>query len=79
MSGIILFAYFSPETYLPVTSVLATVLGVLMMFGRTSLRIIVRAVRRVFGRATPRPMTKGPHFGHVHRTESETEGRAARR
>ena len=31
-----LFAYFSPETLLPVGSILATVLGVAMMLGRGS-------------------------------------------
>lgn len=33
-----LFAYFGPETFLPLTSVLAGAVGVMLMFGRTSWR-----------------------------------------
>ena len=39
-------AYFSPETLLPVTSIVATAVGLVMMFGRTTLRLIARGVHR---------------------------------
>ncbi len=44
-----LFAYFGPETLLPLTSVLAAVAGFVLMFGRQVFRVArfvtVRAVR----------------------------------
>ena len=41
-----LLAYIGPETMLPLTSVLAGVMGVAMMFGRNVLRGIGRIFRR---------------------------------
>jgi hypothetical protein len=35
-----LFAYVGPDTFLPVTSALAAIAGVFMMFGRAGLRLI---------------------------------------
>lgn len=56
-----LFAYFSPETMLPATSILATVVGIFMMFGKGTVRLIVGAWRRVLLR--PRATSlRGPHF-----------------
>ena len=40
-----LFAYFGPETVLPLASVLATVFGVVMMFGRASFRLALAPLR----------------------------------
>jgi hypothetical protein len=57
-----LFAYFSPETLLPVGSILATALGVAMMLGRGSVRFLFRALRRF---ARPSSWIAGvsrPHF-----------------
>ena len=59
----LLFAYMSPETVLPVTSLLATVVGVAMMFGRTAYRLAVRWVRFVMTRRSRGEALKGPHFG----------------
>jgi hypothetical protein len=57
-----LFAYFGPETMLPLTSVVATVVGVFLMFGRNTTRFVRRALRDRFARpaapasrAIPRP------------------------
>jgi hypothetical protein len=55
-----IFAYFSPETMLPATSIIATIVGILMMLGRGSLRYVLRLskrARRSVGRiaATSRP------------------------
>jgi ABC-type lipoprotein release transport system permease subunit len=55
-----IFAYFSPETMLPATSIIATIAGILMMLGRGSLRYVLRlfkGARRSAGRiaATSRP------------------------
>ena len=41
-----IFAYFGPETLLPATSVFAAVSGVLLMFGRGSLRVTLAVVRK---------------------------------
>jgi hypothetical protein len=57
-----LFAYFSPETLLPVGSILATVLGVVMMLGRGSLRFLIRSLKRAFRPATWIAGVSRPHF-----------------
>lgn len=43
-----LLAYFGPETVLPLASVLATVFGVIMMFGRASFRFALAPFRWLF-------------------------------
>lgn len=35
-----IFAYFGPDNILPMTSIIATVVGFFMMFGRRSLRFL---------------------------------------
>jgi hypothetical protein len=45
MPGMIL-AYFGPETVLPLTSIVAAAVGVVMMFGRNSLRFALMFARR---------------------------------
>ena len=45
-TSIIVFAYFGPETVLPVTSIIATVIGVVMMMGRSSLHWMFGGVKR---------------------------------
>ena len=62
----LVFAYFGPETVLPMTSVIATIVGLIMMFGRHSLRLIVGSCRFIIrgaGRMI-RPSSglyQGPH------------------
>jgi hypothetical protein len=46
-----LFAYFGPETMMPVASIIAATVGVVMMFGRNILMVGRGLVRR----AWPRP------------------------
>ena len=46
-------AYLGPETMLPMTSVVAGVVGVLMMFGRNSVRWSLAAVRRLAAKSGP--------------------------
>lgn len=55
-----IFAYFGPETVLPLTSTLAAVAGVALMFGRQTFRVLATVVTGVSGRssrgkAAPRP------------------------
>lgn len=54
-----LFAYFGPETVLPLTSTLAAVLGFVLMFGRrlglfatVAFRAVARRLRRKAGPST---------------------------
>ncbi len=59
-----LFAYFGPETVLPVASVIATVLGALAMFGRASLRLLLAPLMKVLRLGQGRvgePTLKGPN------------------
>jgi hypothetical protein len=50
---IIIFAYFSPETLLPAASIVATVVGAMMMLGPGSWRFAAECVRRGFRRGEP--------------------------
>jgi len=70
----VVFAYFGPETVLPMTSVIATVVGVFMMFGRTTLRVLFRWRRQE--KETPRPAGSPPtpHFAAKER-ERDTASR----
>jgi hypothetical protein len=65
------FAYFSPETVLPVTSILATVAGILMMLGRGTLRLIIRAAGQSIRRPLRVASTSKPHL-HI-RDEAHTQ------
>lgn len=58
----ILFAYFGPETFLPLTSIGATIVGILMMFGRHIHRMAARAIRLAFRKKAPAVSVKKPHF-----------------
>jgi len=61
-----LFAYVGPETFLPVSSLVAMALGVVMMLGRTivgtALKWLPIRARRAPQR---RPHVPSPHFPHV--------------
>lgn len=82
-----LVAYFSPETVLPVTSVVATVFGVVLMFGRNAIRLAIRLVRLAVAvvRGGRGGSGKGPHIsvakrrGTGGRPASGTVGRGAAR
>jgi len=57
----LLFAYFGPETLMPVTSILATVAGIFLMFGRAGFRLISGGgLFRV--RSTDQPAVPAPHI-----------------
>ncbi|HKI18443.1 MAG TPA: hypothetical protein VKA15_11210 [Isosphaeraceae bacterium] len=49
-----LFAYFGPETMMPVASIIAAVGGVVMLFGRNVLVFGRKLVRRVWPRSRPK-------------------------
>jgi hypothetical protein len=58
----LLFAYFAPETLLPVTSIVATIAGILMMLGRGSVRFMLQCVRRWLRRKDGVAGVSHPHF-----------------
>ncbi|MFI5455377.1 MAG: hypothetical protein ACHRXM_07980 [Isosphaerales bacterium] len=49
-----LFAYFGPETMMPVASIIAAVGGVVMLFGRNVLVFGRKVFRRVWPRSRPK-------------------------
>lgn len=69
----IFFAYFGPETMLPFTSIVATVIGIFMMFGRNSIRLVRRMVlSRLTGIGKAKPVPR-PHFPVDAETRTATE------
>ncbi|WP_422927806.1 hypothetical protein [Singulisphaera sp. PoT] len=48
-----LFAYFAPETTLPLASTAAAAAGVVMMFGKSALRVLKGMIRSRFAPAAP--------------------------
>jgi len=70
-----ILGYFGPETVLPVTSMVATVVGVLMIMGRHTLRLFLRAGWLIL--KAPKRLLKpgshvysGPHHSRVDRSHS---------
>ncbi len=55
-------AYFGPEFLLPVSSVVATIIGIVMMLGQGSLRFMLQFFRRVFRRRKRVAAVRHPHF-----------------
>jgi hypothetical protein len=58
----LMFAYFSPETFLPMTSVLASAVGVLLLFGRNVLQLVRRFLRFAMARGRRPERIPKPHF-----------------
>jgi hypothetical protein len=56
------FAYFSPETFLPLTSVIASAVGVFLLFGSNVLRVVRRAFRGLSLRGRRAGTIPRPHF-----------------
>ena len=67
----LLFAYFGPETVLPMTSFIATIVGCGMMFGRFFLRHIIQFCRMVWlwPRRGVMPASRYYRGPHTARTE----------
>ena len=76
----LLFAYFGPETVLPMTSFIATIIGCSMMFGRFFLRHIVRYGRMLWLWPRRRVMPVGRYYRgpHTALTEVADEAMSAR-
>ncbi len=83
-----IFAYFGPDTLLPVTSIIAAAAGAILMFGRLIWHTLARVFRTVTGKgeATVAPATirrsaasmrldtghEAPAPSHLHQGELET-------
>ncbi|MGC8643049.1 MAG: hypothetical protein ACP5XB_24585 [Isosphaeraceae bacterium] len=65
----VLFAYFGPETVMPMTSVVATIAAVVMMFGRTICRFTLGWICTAWYRMRGKNATPAPHFSLGHRRE----------
>lgn len=63
-----LFAYFGPETMLPVTSIFATIAGVFLMMGRAGWRLIFGRKLFRLGRV-PASTLRGHHLGARRRAD----------
>jgi hypothetical protein len=57
-----ILGYFSPETMLPLSSVIATIVGFGLLIKRSSIRFIVGCCRAAFRRRGPRSSVGAPHF-----------------
>jgi hypothetical protein len=58
----LVFAYVAPETFLPLTSAIATAVGIFLMFGRLIFRSLARAGRLVRLRRKRVGVMNRPHF-----------------
>jgi hypothetical protein len=60
-----IIAYFSPETLLPATSIIATALGFIMLVGRGSFRLLVHGWRLAKNRTGRGAAIPAPHYANV--------------
>jgi len=75
----LVWAYVDPVTVLPATSIIATLVGVIVLFGKSILRAVVRWAR--LARLQWRGATglRGTHFELQRRRAGESEAGTARR
>jgi hypothetical protein len=64
----VVFAYFSPETFLPMTSIIASALGAVLLFGRSALRLARGIFRAVTLRQRRPDLIPRPHFRFAQET-----------
>ncbi len=62
MNSFLVFGYLGPETFLPATSVIATIIGVVLMVGKNGMRWMLGGVARIWSRrASTSVILRGPH------------------
>ena len=83
ITSFLLFGYFGPETVLPVTSIVATIAGLAMMFGRHTLRLIMSCGRLILSgrcrnqeRAESEHTYRGPHHSRSDQPDRVAAGQA---
>jgi hypothetical protein len=69
----LVFAYFSPETFLPMTSILASAVGFLLLFGRNVLQLVRRILRFATARGRRPESIPKPHFRFNEERVEETQ------
>jgi hypothetical protein len=62
LSTILVLAYFSPETMLPLSSLIATIVGFALLIKRSSIRFVVHCCRAAFRRRPAATNVNKPHF-----------------
>ena len=70
----IVLAYFSPETMLPLSSIIATIAGCALMVKRSSFRFAVRSCRAILHRRRAGSGVKAPHFRVAEKELNRTTG-----
>jgi hypothetical protein len=73
----IVLAYFGPETVMPVTSFLATIAALVLMFGKSMFRLVAYWAGRASFRKRHRQALTGPHFGLGRRRRNASKAGAA--
>jgi hypothetical protein len=68
----LILAYFGPETVMPVSSILATIVAVVLMFGKSLFRFVAFWIRRATFRGRHGQAPSGPHFGLGRRRRHDT-------
>jgi hypothetical protein len=63
LSSFQILAYFSPETMLPLSSLIATIVGFALLIKRSSIRFVVHCCRAAFRRRPAESAVNQPHFG----------------
>ena len=61
-SMIFVLAYFSPETMLPLSSLIATIVGFALLIKRSSIRFVVHCFRAAFRRKSTSSSINAPHL-----------------
>ena len=59
---IFVLAYFSPETMLPLSSLIATIVGFALLIKRSSIRFVVHCFRAAFRRRSTSSSIHSPHL-----------------
>jgi hypothetical protein len=68
------FAYFSPETLLPATSIVATIAGIVMMLGRGALRLLRRSRSQGLRQVGRIAATSEPHIHAYEDSRTRAKG-----
>jgi hypothetical protein len=69
---LLIFAYFSPETILPLSSIIATIAGCALMVKRSSIRFAIRSFQAVLRRRSASQRVRSPHFQVSEKERNQT-------
>jgi hypothetical protein len=63
-------AYFSPETMLPLSSLIATIVGFGLLIKRSTIRFVLQSWRAAIGSVRHRVASNKPHFAERSRSSA---------